>query len=89
MDRQRAEAVALQAVAFVIGDDTLRQRFLTVSGCPPEELRQRVQDPAVLVGVLEVLAANEPDLLRFADAARLPPPALRQALGALGNDWET
>ncbi|MBM3490431.1 MAG: DUF3572 family protein [Alphaproteobacteria bacterium] len=87
MDRRQAETIALQAVAFVVGDEALRARFLSVSGCTPADLRARTTDPELLAGLLAFLVGHEADLNRFAEAAGLSAASPRQAILALGGHW--
>ncbi|GAK33084.1 hypothetical protein JCM17846_31940 [Iodidimonas nitroreducens] len=58
-------AVALQALAFILADETLRGRFLDLSGITADQIRDQVQDPDFLCAVLDFLLANEKDLLAF------------------------
>ena len=59
-------ALALQALAATLGDQRLAERFLSLSGIDPPELRHRAADPAVLAALLRFLEAHEPDLLAVA-----------------------
>jgi len=77
------ETLALLALAHVVGDEALLPRFLALSGCASDELRERAQDPVLLGAVLDFLLAHEPDLIAFADAQNLPPPAIARARRAL------
>ena len=71
--RQAAEIVALQALAWIMGDDRLGPRLLATTGLEVADLRIRASDPGVLAAVLDFLAANEPDLIACADAIGLKP----------------
>jgi hypothetical protein len=68
-----AQAVALKAVAFIAADDDLLPRFVALSGCGMDDIRQRIGDPAFLGGVLDFVLADEPTLLAFVAAAELAP----------------
>ena len=68
-----AETVALQAVAWIIGDDCMRDRFVAITGCGGDDLRQRIDQPAFLGSVLDFILADEPSLLAFVENAGLPP----------------
>lgn len=74
-----AEAVALQGVAWIIGDDDRRNRFMAITGCGADELRDRLTQPAFLGGVLDFLLADEPSLLAFCEQAGFPPDLPMQA----------
>lgn len=73
------ETLALQALAFVIGDEVLRPRFLALSGIAPDELAPRLQEPALLGAVLDFLLAHEPDLIAFAASLELAPQEIARA----------
>jgi hypothetical protein len=68
-----AEAVALQAVAWIVADDAVRDRFVALTGCGADELRLRLAQPAFLGAVLDFLLGNEADVIAFAAHAGLAP----------------
>lgn len=68
-----AQAVALKAVAFIAADEGLLPRFVALSGCGLDDIRQRITDAAFLGGVMDFVLADEPTLLAFVAAAELPP----------------
>lgn len=78
-----AEAIALTAVAFIIGDEKLMPRFFALTGCGPDDLRARIGEAAFLGAVLDFILADEPTLLDFAAAAELAPESLMLARGKL------
>ena len=59
-------AVALRALAATLGNQRLAERFLSLSGLEPPELRQRASHPQVLAALLRFLEAHEPDLIAIA-----------------------
>jgi len=69
-------ALALRALAATLADQRLAERFLSLSGIDPPELRQRAADPALLVALLQFLEAHEPDLVAVADEIGVKPEAL-------------
>jgi hypothetical protein len=69
-------AIALRAMAATLGEQRLAERFLSLSGIEPPELRQRASDPDVLVALLRFLEAHEPDLLAIAEQLGVKPVAL-------------
>jgi len=71
-----ATVLALRALAATLGDERLAQRFLSLSGIDPPELRQRAAEPAVLAALLRFLEQHEPDLLSVAEAIEIEPRAL-------------
>jgi hypothetical protein len=62
------EALALQALAWTLGDPARAARLLDLTGLDPAELRARAGEPALLAATLGFLEAYEPDLLACADA---------------------
>jgi hypothetical protein len=68
-----AQAVALKALAFIAGDEELLSRFVALTGCGADDIRQRIGDPAFLGGVLDFLLADEPTVLAFVDATEFAP----------------
>lgn len=87
MNRDAAETMAFEAVAFVMGEDGLRDRFVALSGSGPDDMVAALSagDAAFLRGVLEFLLGHEPDLMAFCDRAGLAPEAPMRAYIALGG----
>ncbi len=69
-------ALALCALAATLADQRLAERFLSLSGIDPPELRQRAADPALLVALLQFLEAHEPDLVAVAQEIGVKPEML-------------
>jgi hypothetical protein len=69
-------ALALRALAATLGDQRLANRFLSLSGVGPPELRQRAADPELLSALLRFLEAHEPDLIAIAAEIGVKPGAL-------------
>ena len=76
-------ALALQALGWVLGDAPRAERFLSLTGLTPEELRAGLGDPAVLSAVLEFLCGHEADLIAAADALAVAPGDLVAAMERL------
>lgn len=71
-----ADALALRALAWTLGDGERAMRLLSVTGLAPDDLRARAAEPAVLAAVLGFLEGHEPDLVACAAALDVPPGAL-------------
>ena len=71
-----AIALALRALTAALGDQRLADRFLSMSGIDPPDLRQRAGDPAVLAALLRFLESHEPDLVAIAEELAVKPAAL-------------
>ena len=69
-------ALALRALAATLADQRLAERFLSLSGIDPPDLRQRAADPVLLVALLMFLEAHEPDLVAVAEEIGIKPEAL-------------
>src|SRR5690349_14065458 len=67
------ETLALQALAFIAGDDDRLERFIGLTGADATQLRALAQNPAGLGAVLDYLLGWEPLLLEFAEAHDLKP----------------
>ncbi len=83
MKQESAETIALQALAFLIGEDDLRDVFLGATGASAEDMRTRAGDPEFLISVLDFLMMDDAWVMRFCDGAGLDyttPHMARQAL---------
>jgi hypothetical protein len=74
-----AEALALQALAATISNQRLAERFLSLSGLTPPELRQSAGNPPVLAALLRFLESHEPDLVAVAEQIGTGPAQLVEA----------
>lgn len=89
-DRDAAEALALQALAFVLADEDRLQRFLSETGATPDSIRRLATDPPFLGAVLDYLLAFDDRLLAFAESAKLTPAqvqAARRRLPGADPEW--
>ncbi len=73
MDRN---TILLLALAHIIGDEQLRERFLALTGLDAATLRARAGEPDVLEAVAAFLSGHEPDLVAVAAALGVEPGAL-------------
>jgi len=83
LDREAAETIAAQGLAFVTADPHRLQRFLALTGVTPAELKRRIGSGEVLVAVLSFLTQDESLLLTFAASHRLQPETIGAALARL------
>ncbi|HEY6024355.1 MAG TPA: DUF3572 domain-containing protein [Pseudolabrys sp.] len=89
LTKERAEALAIQALTFIAGDGERLGRFLAITGIGPAEIRTAAGEPGFLAGVLEYMASDEPLIGAFADETGLDPGDISKARTALGgNSWE-
>lgn len=90
IDREAAEALALQAIAMILADEDLLPRFLALSGCAGDELRARIADPDFLGAVLDFVLENDETVQRLADGAGIAPEAVmvaRSRLPGMQVEW--
>ena len=86
--RAAAEAMAVEALAFIASDDKLLPRFLAITGIEAADIRRAAASPGFMAGVLQFITAHEPTLLQFAEATGHDPASVTKALSALpfGDD---
>ena len=65
MKRDRAETIAIKALTFIAGDQDLMGAFLAQSGLSPDELRESLNEPGFLIGVLDFLLMEDERVLAF------------------------
>lgn len=90
MQREQAETLALQALAWLASDPERLGDFMALTGLGPTDLRASAADPQFLAGVLDHLLGDEAALTAFADWAGIPPqdPALaRRALPGAAPEY--
>jgi hypothetical protein len=68
--------LALQALAAIIADDPMRDRFLALTGFDAATIRARAGEPDMAQAVTDFLSGHEPDLVRVAEALHVPPQKL-------------
>lgn len=89
MDRngnaREPEIMGLQALGWVLSDDSRAHRLLALTGLDADQLRARAGDRTVLASVLDFLLAHEPDLVACADALDVPPEGLAAAARELAR----
>ena len=91
MNRDRAETLALQALAWLAGSEELLPVFLGSSGLDLADLRQRAAEPEFLASVLDFLLMDDAWVVGFCDAVGLSygdPAAARKVLpGGAPMNW--
>ena len=78
-----AEALALQALVWTLGDESRARRLLDLTGLEPASLRQRAGEAVVLAATLSFLESYEPDLVACAEALEISPEQLVAARATL------
>lgn len=91
MKQETAETIALQALAWLAGNDELLPVFLGASGACEADLRAGAADPAFLGSVLDFLTMDDAWVVDFCDNVGLGyeiPMRARQALpGGAQMNW--
>ncbi|MBQ1498170.1 MAG: DUF3572 family protein [Sphingomonas sp.] len=78
-----AEALALQALVWTLGEEARARRLLDLTGLDPAELRRRAGEAVVLAATLSFLESYEPDLVACAAALDISPEQLVAARATL------
>ncbi len=83
MNLEAAGALALQGLTFLAGDAPRLNRFLSLTGIAPAELRALATTPHFQAAVLEHLLADESLLLVFATETGVSPGLIAPAQALL------
>lgn len=83
MTQAAAEDFAVQVFAWLADDNAHLGAFLNWSGESPASLRQRLQDPALLLAVIEFLMTDEALLIAACQALETSPETPLKARSAL------
>ena len=67
MTPEIAQTLAVQALAWVIGQDDLRDVFLGASGASEQDLRNGIADPVCLASLLDFICMDDAWVKRFCD----------------------
>ncbi|PTW50981.1 DUF3572 domain-containing protein [Rhodovulum kholense] len=78
-----AETVALEALAWLVGDDDLLPVFLGATGASAEDLRSRASETDFLASVLDFILLDDGWVMRFCESAGLPGEAVLRARAGL------
>lgn len=81
--RENAETIALQALAWLVGNEDLLPTFMGASGVGMDDLRERAADADFLGSVLDFVLMEDAWVTGFCDAQSLPYGAVRDARQAL------
>ena len=87
-----AQTLAVEALAWMIGEDDLREVFWGASGASESDLRAGVSDPMFLASLLDFICMDDAWVKRFCDDVGIDnymdPMMARQALpGGEQVDW--
>ena len=82
MSRDRAEWIAAQALRFIATDGDRLARFIGLTGINAGEIRENLDQPVFLAGILDYLLEDESLLLECVESAGCAPeePAMARAV---------
>jgi len=83
MTQDTAETIALQVLAWLVGNEELLPVFLGASGASEADLKARATDPEFLGSVLEFLTMDDAWVMAFCDVHQLAYETPLQARWAL------
>ncbi len=91
MKQNEAETIALNALSFLVGNETRLERFMSLSGMDATALKNNASDPVFLAGILDYLLQDETLVYMFAEeynlAPALPTTARRTLVGGNTGDF--
>ncbi len=87
-EHEAAEALAIAALSYLASEPEQFDRFLSLTGIGPGDVREAAREPHFLAGVLEHISSDEHLLVAFATHAEVKPTAIERARMALGGVWE-
>jgi hypothetical protein len=79
LNQDRAEALALQVLSFILADPMQISRFLELTGGTPHDLREVASSRELQVATLEYLLSDEGLLLAFCQEAEVDPASIAPA----------
>jgi hypothetical protein len=89
MPAEVAEGLAIQALSYIAGDPERLERFVSITGVEPDQIRAAAGEPGFLAGVLAYLASDEQLAGAFTAEAAIGPADIARAHHALGGEpWE-
>lgn len=80
---EKAETLALKALAWLIPNEDLLPVFLGATGASEQDLRTRATEPEFLGSVLDFLLMDDAWVIAFCDSHSIPYDHLMQARAAL------
>jgi hypothetical protein len=83
MTAESAQTMALQALAWVLGQDDLLGNFLSNTGASPQDFPRLATEPLFLGAVLDFLMEDDKRVIAFCDSHGHPLTSLQSARAAL------
>jgi hypothetical protein len=73
------QETAIAVLGWLANDPDLFGRFLALTGVEPQQVRNAINDPGFLAGMLDFLMNHEPTAVAFCEATNTTPEALTAA----------
>jgi hypothetical protein len=70
---KQAEETAATVLGWLAGEPDMLQRFLSLSGVAPSQIRSAMAEPGFLAGMIDFVMGHEPTLLAFCEATGTRP----------------
>lgn len=83
MQQDHAEAIALKALGWIVGQEEILTVFMGASGAGADDIRERAADPEFLASVLDFLTMDDDWIIGFCDDAGLSYDTPMTARGSL------
>ena len=84
---EHATETAIEALAWLAADESRLERFLSLSGLGPQNLRKAAAEPRFLSAILDYLVSNEALIVEFAgDSGRTPEDVARAHAALAGTE---
>ena len=83
--QERAEVLALQALAFIASDEDLLLRFIALTGMYVDGLRAVAAETGTLIAVMDFIMFDDSLIVRFAEFVNLGPEIAGQIRYALAG----
>jgi hypothetical protein len=80
------EALALQALGWILTDEPRAERLLALTGLAPDDLRESLGERSTLAAILSFLTAHEADLVACAVGLDRKPEEIAAAAHRLSGD---
>ncbi|MGA1801411.1 DUF3572 domain-containing protein [Rhizobium sp. HT1-10] len=73
------QEIAIAVLGWLASEPDMFGRFLAITGMEPSQLRNAVNEPSFLGGLLDFLMNHEPSLMAFCEASGTAPEAVMAA----------
>ena len=73
------QETAIAVLGWLANEPDMFGRFLALTGVEPAQVRNAINEPAFLAGMLDFLMNHEPTLLAFCETSGIPPEAVAAA----------